>query len=64
MEQRGLDTCGTEIANLSNHGNLNLAKNDVNSFWNYKITFCLQTSGGKNSNQCKNVVHFFNASVI
>jgi hypothetical protein len=32
MEQRGLDTCGTEITILSSHGYLNLAKVNVNSF--------------------------------
>jgi len=35
----------------------------VNSCWNIKITFYLETSGGQNLNLYLNVVHFFNTSV-
>ncbi len=37
--------------------------NNVNSCWNTKISFYLETSDGQNSNLHLNVVHFFNASV-
>jgi hypothetical protein len=33
---------------------------NVNNFWNTNISFYLETSGGQNSNQCLNVVQFFN----
>jgi Zn-dependent M32 family carboxypeptidase len=32
---------------------------DVNSCWNTKFSFYLETSGGQNSNQYLNGVHFF-----
>ncbi len=31
---------------------------NVNSGWNIKISFYLETSGGQNSNMYSNVVHF------
>ena len=36
---------------------------NVDSCWNTKITFYLETSGGQNSTLLFNAVHFFNASV-
>ncbi len=36
---------------------------NVNSCWNTKFYFYLETSGGQNSNLFLNIVYFFNASV-
>jgi len=36
------------------------ALKNVNSCWNTKISFYLETSGGQNYNLYLNVVHFFN----
>jgi hypothetical protein len=36
---------------------------NANNGWNTNISFYFDTSGGQNSNQCLNVVHFFNTSV-
>ncbi len=40
-----------------------IALKNVNTFVNSKITFYLETSGGKNSNQYLKVVYFFNTRV-
>ena len=37
---------------------------NVNSCWNIKITFYLETSGGQNSNLYLNAVQFFNTRAI